>query len=90
MGDSREVLQSKCITFRLVEKVLHNLRVHYSVGILFSSLRVQELGFDQGENILREVRAVMQVDPITLLEREKVGFMSSDGRQGFGAQLTKL
>jgi hypothetical protein len=48
------------------------------------------MGFDQSENILREVRAVMQVDPITLLEREKVGFMSSDGRQGSGAQLTKL
>ncbi|CDW83566.1 UNKNOWN [Stylonychia lemnae] len=54
----------KCISYRMVESMIIDMRGYYQ----------DSFGFDQMENVLRQVQQRMQVDPISLIERQKQSY----------------
>ena len=64
------------LTYRMVEQVLMELRGCYP----------QSFGFDQGENVLRQVAMRMNVDPVTYIEAKKESYSHQVGAQAGGEQ----
>jgi len=72
--------RDKQISFRMVEKVVVEQRTLYK----------GDLGFDQIELILRQVRQLMKVDPISKLESVKMAYGEDEKGYSFVKWLALL
>lgn len=66
---------TKCITFRIAEKILTTFQTQFKVflKIKFYDLNKKKiLNFDQVELILKDLAKIMNVDPITKIEKKKI------------------
>ncbi|CDW83446.1 UNKNOWN [Stylonychia lemnae] len=79
-GLQHNELDKPLITYRLVEKVVVEMRTIYQ----------SSFGFDQIELILRQVRIKMEVDPISKIERAKMCYRDKFSGQSFSRWLALL
>mmetsp|Transcript_6282 Transcript_6282/g.5631 ORF Transcript_6282/g.5631 Transcript_6282/m.5631 type:complete len:115 (-) Transcript_6282:121-465(-) len=72
-GFDRDKLKEKQITYRMVEEMVMHVR----------SLFPMSFGFDQFETVMTQVRKKMNVNPITMVEEEKIAFWDEFGQDKF-------
>lgn len=60
-----EEIKKELITYRQVEAAMSDFRIHHN----------SEVGFDQIENVMVDVRERMQVDPVTRIEAKKESYL---------------
>eukprot|EP00347_Sterkiella_histriomuscorum_P000835 403374334 len=79
-GLKNNQLEDQVITYRMVEKVVVEMRTIYQ----------SSFGFDQIELVLRQVRNRMKVDPISKIEKQKVQYSTDQNGQNFSRWLALI